>query len=217
MFSLPVSPLCICAFLYRLLVVQQKTMWTQTLLVAEDCPSPPSNREQSLQLSQAGSRPGIPRCGRRIHWTESVPVSEHKPPSPRPPGLALSTNLTPHLCILTPIHKCQNQRYRCHQVEWLPASMPWSRCGASDKQKCIIKWLPVATLSLIDRCGLLICCIQQLIAFVSLSKPLIRRGNRKAILDSWRDPLFLSFTAVHLCSEDTSMLPFLSVFCLLFS
>lgn len=58
-----------------LLVTQQKNMWSQTRPVAEDCPSPPSNREQSLQPSLAGSRPGNPRCGRWIHWTESVLVS----------------------------------------------------------------------------------------------------------------------------------------------
>ncbi|KAA8587725.1 hypothetical protein FQN60_016587 [Etheostoma spectabile] len=58
-------------------VLQQKSMWTPTRLAAKDCPSSPSNREQSLQLSLAGSRPGIPRCGRRIHWTKCVLVSEH--------------------------------------------------------------------------------------------------------------------------------------------
>lgn len=69
-------PLLNESFLYLPFVLQLRNMWTQTHPVAKGYPSPPSNRGQSLQLSLAGSRPGIPRCGRQTHLTESVPNSE---------------------------------------------------------------------------------------------------------------------------------------------
>lgn len=83
-----------------LLILQQNSMLTRIRQAAEDCPSPPSNREQSHQLSLAGSRLGMHICGIQIHWTESVPASKHN--FPRTPST--------FCCIFVYLaFRCQNQ------------------------------------------------------------------------------------------------------------
>lgn len=59
--------------LYSLFNPQPKSMLSPTRLVAEGSRSPPSNREQNLQPSLAGSKLGTPRCGKQTHWPEFVP------------------------------------------------------------------------------------------------------------------------------------------------
>lgn len=56
------------------------------------------------------------------------------------------------------------------------------QCIGLDKLECttsVVKWLPVATLSLIERSGLLICCLQQLVAFAPSSEHVIWQEIRK--------------------------------------
>lgn len=125
--------------------------------------------------------------------------------------LTCPTPPTAILFILTPIPKCQNQCYHCYQVEWLPLCLcPVQSIGLHKQERItsVVKWLPVAT-SLIDRSGLLICCLQQLVAFMSLSKLLIWTGNRKGSHSRQLDT-----SSVTLCSLSLQKTPSCFPFCL---
>lgn len=142
-----------------LCTMQQSSMWTQTHLAAEGCPSSPSNREQSRRPSLAGSRIGIPTCGRQIRWTESVLASEHNAAAPSPCFLTrLALCLSLFLSVRSSRPRCQNQSRLINLKGCLYASvmMQWTRLHRLESiilaVICFILTVSDLTISLMPSC-----------------------------------------------------------------